>query len=154
MSMHACVSNIYIRRSIAIYFDHDWLPSLYHKMIYHLGKDIMVMGNGHPCIQYITYRIRTVAIYFNSYFHKLIWNNMQTILFPIKLVQTYSYWVMYLKYLYNKEYWYLLHLAILQLLHYKIIYQGGTDIMVWGCMNLCIQYITHRIRTVTIYFKS
>ena len=86
--------HIYIRRSIAIYFDHDWLPSLYHKMIYHLGTDIKVMGNGRPCIQYIIYRIRTVAIYFNSYFHKLICNNMQTILFPVKLIQTYSCWVM------------------------------------------------------------
>ena len=63
-------------------------------MIYHLGTDIMVMGNGHPCMQYIIYIIRTVAIYFNSYFHKLILNNTQTILFSIKLVQTYSYWVM------------------------------------------------------------
>ena len=57
-----------------------------------------------------------------------------------------------LKYLYNKEYCYLLHLAFLRLLHYKIIYQGGIDIIVWGCMNLCIQYMTHIIRTVAIYF--
>ena len=94
MSMHACVSNIYIRRSIAIYFHHDWLQSLYHNMIYQVGTDIMVIGNGHSCIQYITYRIRTVAIYFNLYFHKLIYNNTQTIWFPIKLVQIYWYWDM------------------------------------------------------------